>query len=479
MQTFENLEKELHEKFTGYDLLSKVKSVDKEFDKLLDNLKVVINDYDNIMDLKAFTHKEQQIYARQIKIYQCTLSYLKQHSWIAKEDCSDVEHLLKSEHNHFSYLHEHVVRLHKLLLPFKKRYHVSESSEGSGHRIYSVQMVAGTMSGALHALKDLINKSKPNEIRFYAETALYGDANLEGTDFQGVNIACIAPTFVNKKTSDKLRIVTDGKPLHGPSVTNKRAKDGANGTKQQKDGRDGEDGRNGRYGNAGGHILVMANNIHRTDFSFSADGSRGEHGQAGGHGGSGYTPDKVGRDGHSPNFTKGWLKTKDTVIINFGTEGDDGGKGGNAGWAGAFGKSGISGKIEWVDLQNDSNCDEEQNVTEDSSDGDLGNPGEAGLNTRHGRDRGAYAEAPGFGGKFVNFFTGKEKRTITQAVGKLEHRVIPDDHGPGRNYEREGKGKPRVILPESHPNFSNRGRQKEERKEKLKSIQKWQRRTRL
>jgi hypothetical protein len=468
MQTFENLEKELHEEFTGYDLLSKVKCIDKEFTKLLDELKVIIDDYDNIADLKAFTRKEQDIYARQIKIYQHTLLYLKQHSWIKKGDCADVEYLLKSEHNHFSYLHEHIVRLRKLLLPFKKRYHVSESSDGSGHRICSVQMVAGTMGGALHALKELISKSKPNEIRFYAETALYGDVNLEGKNFQGVNIACIAPIFVNKRTSDKLWIVTDGKPLDGSCVSNTRAKDGANGTKQQKNGKDGADGRNGRYGNAGGHILVVANNIHRTDFSLSANGSCGEDGQAGGHGGIGYTPDKVGRDGDSPNFTKGWLETKDTVIINFGTDGDDGGKGGNAGWAGASGKSGISGKIEWVDLQNDSNCDVEQNVIEECSDGDLGIPGEAGLNTRHGRDRGAYAKSPGFGGKFVNFFTGKEKRKITQAAGKLEHHVIPDNHGSGSNYEREGKGKPREILPENHPDFCNRGRQKRGDKGKVK-----------
>ena len=460
MQTFENLEKDLHEKFTEYDLLSKVKSVDEEFDELLDKLDVIIDDYDNISDLKVFSHKEQEIYTRQIKIYQHSLSYLKEHRWIVKDDCADVEHLLKSEHNHFSYLHEHLVRLKKLLLPFKERYHVSESSDGSGHRIYSVQMVAGTVDGALHALKRLISKSKPNEIRFYADTALYGDTNIEGKTFQGVNIACIAPTFVNKKTSNKLRIVTDGKPLDGPCLTSTGASDGANGTKQQRDGKDGADGRNGRYGNAGGHILVVGNNICCTYFCLSANGSRGEDGQAGGHGGKGYTPDKVGSDGDRPNFTSGWLKTKDTVIINFGTEGDDGGRGGNAGWGGAFGKSGISGKIEWLDLQNESNCDVEQNPIENGSGGDLGNPGEAGLNTRHGRDRGAYAEAPGFGGKFANFFTGNEKRKIIPAEGKLEHNVIPDDHGSGNNYERRGKGKPREILPANHPHFSNRGRQK-------------------
>ena len=468
MQSFENLEQSLHERFTGYDLLSKIRSIDKEYCKLLDKLSYVVIKYNSITDLTVFTNKERKVYKEQIDIYHQILSYLKEHKWIDNSDCTDVEYLLHSEHNHFSYLHEHILRLQQLLLPFKERYHVPEPSEENGHLIYSVKMVAGTISGALDALKGLMNKRKPSEIRLYADTALYGDANLEGKLFQGVNVACIAPIFVKKKISTRLKIVTDGKPLDGPYQTNSKASDGVSGSKYCKDGRDGADGINGRYGNAGGHILIVANNILETDFYLSANGSCGEDGQAGGNGGIGFTPDKVGKDGDSTSFTAGWMKTKDTVIINYGTEGEDGGKGGGAGWGGAGGKSGISGRIELLDLQNESNCKVTQELIDDGENGELGIPGEAGLNTRHGRDKGGYAEAPGFGGKFINFFTGKEKRKIYDAEGSLRHDSIPYNPGSGCNYERRGKGRPRVLRASDHPDFTNRGRQQRGRSAKVK-----------
>ena len=256
-------------------------------------------------------------------------------------------------------------------------------------------MVAGTVKDALSAMTDHLHRA--GEIRLYADTVLYCDQDMKGDDFQGVNVTCIAPRIENKKRRGKFHIKTDGKPLDSTEQQVTKAANGEDGTKNDKTGKPGTDGKNGRYGHAGGHILMVANNLDHGNFDLSANGSHGEDGQDGGDGGKGWTPERCGRDGSGPDFSSGWGNkyNKDSVIINYGTYCEDGGPGVDSGMGDAPGKSGISGKIELISTRK---CPPSQTSIDEGKVGLPGMPGKGGKDTEHGKDRGGYAAKATFWG---------------------------------------------------------------------------------
>ena len=466
MQIFEELEEDLHGTFTSYDFVQSLKKEDDFLAK--QKTERGVNDFlQRIQSLEkeyiecnrntdVYDNHKRSVYGRQMKLYEEALLFLKEHQWIG-EECSVLQCLKDTRKNHFSYLHEHIHRLGKLLSPLKEQYQVSISEDE--RCIFSVTMVAGTISGALSALRSELSKGpKPDEIRLRADTALYGDQDI--TDFEGVNIVCIAPVF-DKVKNNKLGIKTDGKQLSSIHQQVKKADNGNEGTDGDIAGKDGTDGRDGDYGNAGGHILVVANSLQPDHFDLSAKGSRGQDGQDGGDGGAGFAPTRCGRKGSEPDFTSGWLKTHDAVIINYGTFGEDGGPGGNAGMGGAPGESGINGKLELLDLNDAGNSLRPQETVGDASAGLPGNSGKGGKSTTHGWDWGAYAKKPGFWGKFRNFFTTNENRDISMIKGDLEHSSIRYNPGSGNNYERKATGLPWQHKDTSHKWYHNRGRKGE------------------
>ena len=447
MKEFEQFEQEVHEKFTSYDFLKnppldstkiKLASLLQEVDKLGKKYAAICNS--NV--------EMRKLYQQQINLYKQILSLFKSQNWI---ETSSIEGCLDSKRNHSSYLHEHILRLKVLLSPLQEPYSVS--TEGNRH---TVKMVAGTISGALSALtKSGVHLKSGDEVRLCADAALYGDHNICSRDFEGVNIVCISPKLPCKK-GGKLCIKTDGKSLESSHSTH-YARSGNSGTEYDKAGKPGCDGENGRYGHAGGHILLVSQNLHHNDFDLSADGSPGEDGQNGGDGGAGWMPCRQGKDGSSPDFDSGWLKNGNAVVISYGTYGENGGPGGNAGMGGAPGKSGISGKIELLDLQNSENCSKTQPKVEDGKPGRPGKPGKGGKHTKHGKDCGAYAESARFGGRFLNFFSGSEQRSISSIRGELYHPNVEYLPGSGCQREAAAKGLPQQRKHENHPDFRDRG----------------------
>lgn len=449
MQVFEQFEQEVHDKFTSYDFLK-----NPPLDSVKMTLASLLQEIDKLGKNYAMCNKisinidMRKLYQQQINLYKRTLSLFKSQKWV---ETDSIEHCLDSKTNHFSYLHEHIRRLKALLSPLQEPYSVS-----IGSNCHTVKMVAGTVSGALSALnKRGVHLKSGDEVRLCADTALYGDHNICSRDFEGVNIVCIAPKFPCKK-NEKLRIKTDGKPLDSSHPTS-NAESGNSGTEHDKAGKPGCDGENGQYGRAGGHILLLSQNLCHNDFDLSADGSVGEDGQNGGDGGAGWMPWRKGKDGSSPKFDSGWLENGDAVVISYGTYGENGGPGGDAGMGGAPGKSGISGKIELVDLQNPENCKKTQSVIEDEKPGCPGKPGKGGRHTKHGKDSGAYAKSASFGGRFLNFFSGSEQRSIDYIRGELIHPKVTHAPGSGRQYEAAARGLPRQLKHEDHPDFRDRG----------------------
>ena len=308
-------------------------------------------------------------------------------------------------------------------------------------------MVAGTISSAINALKE--NLRPGDELRLIADEAIYGDQDIE---FEGVNIACVAPKIKNVKENGPLCIKTDGKLL--PQNSNaKKASNGMNGTASDKAGKPGADGMNGSCGNPGGHILVVAKNLSHNEFVFSANGSRGDDGQDGGDGGDGWTPLACGRDGEAKKFIGQGLGY-DVVMISYGTRGENGGPGGDAGHGGAPGKSGVSGKIQLIDLDNEINCQTRQERIEDGRAGMPGIPGKGGGNTRHGLDYGTYVEHKGWTKMLTHYYLGSDISSLIS--GELRHPNIPPP-GYGSCYVLPGKGFPSQIKGPSHPDFTNRG----------------------
>lgn len=471
MQVFEQFEEELHQKFTSYDFLIQPSSDDVK-KKLLSLLQEINElgeektEHDKLANI-ADTQKKRMFYERQIKLYKEVLALLNSQNWIRTDS---VMQCLDSNSNHYSYLHEHLYHLGVLLIPLQKRYSVSE---GNSNRIFTLKMAAGTVSGALSALTESgVWLESGDEIRLCADTVLYLDQDIH---FEGVNVVCFAPKLERKK-SGKFCIKTDGKPLDSVNLPNKgTARSGDPGTEHGKDGTPGSHGENGRCGHAGGHILLVAQNICPDDFDLSANGSPGGDGQDGGDGGPGWTPLKDGEDGECPKFTSGWLRTGDAVIINYGTFGENGGSGGDAGMGGAPGKSGISGQIEIFDLQNEENCKKSEPVPiEDGKAGSPGKCGNGGKNRKHGMDWGAYAKKAHFGGWCVNLFTGSEQRVFAKDVrGELEHSSINPEpgfraHHGKRNYEVSANSVPRQVKDAKHTYFNCRGRNNPGKKAQVK-----------
>jgi preprotein translocase subunit SecA len=461
METFEKMEKHLHMSLTSsYDSAAKFKSSQfgSELDNLLQKIHASEKDYTKCKEnIKIYDDDKRAVYKGQLDLYYDILSFVRKQQWIDEKDHSNVWDCLQdTKKNHFSYLHEHIYRLGKLLSPLTQQYHVS-FSDSDEHCIASVKMVAGTISGSLTYLKqELSSKSRGqlDEIRLLADTVLFGD---EDISFEGMNVVCIAPKLEVIAKHSKLIVKTDGKPLDSIEILGK-AERGKDGSEYEKAGGTGADGQNGLYGNAGGHIFMVANNLDPEGLVLSACGSKGHRGQDGGDGGDGWMPTSHGRDGKEAIFESGWLKNEDAVIINYGTYGESGGQGGNAGLGGAPGKSGISGRIEVLDLHDPGNCQEEQQPIDDADPGLPGNPGKGGKNTKHGKDQGAYAAKPGTWGKIKNFVTAGENRTISEIMGGLEHPAIKQDSGSGEKYERPGQGLPKQRKRSDHPDYKDDGR---------------------
>ena len=360
-------------------------------------------------------------------------------------------------------MHEHIHRLRVLLSPLKERYHFDETFKRD-HCFYEVKMVAGTISGAIDTLKEEMTSQlkEGDEIRIIADTALYGDQDIVGEEFQGVNIVCIAPQIINVKEEGEFHVITDGKQLViPPNPILNPADDGENGTPTDKAGKRGTDGLNGCYGNPGGQILIITNKLIRKDFVLSANGSQGHDGQDGGNGGDGWTPEGKVKDGEDKKFEKERGQYGDYVLISYGTHGENGGPGGGAGLGGAPGKSGVSGKIQLIDLNDKENDFIEQNKIEDGKPGKPGKPGMGGKNIRHGKDYGAYAEHAGIGGRIFNVFFKSDWRDVhVSPRAELRHPAIPEP-GYGEHFIRPGKGLPKQNenKGENHPDFKDRGHQ--------------------
>ena len=292
MQAFVKLEKTMYEWFTEYSFLKHSCEINIR-DQLEELHKLKNDDKSCNWDTTPYTENKHSIFQQQIKVYQVCLSYLINSQLLSHEECSTVEPYLKpSERSLFSFLHEHINRLHSLLSPLIQRYYFSETFEHD-HCVYEVKMVTGTISGAITALRENMKRSlrQGDEIRLIADTAIYGDQDIE---FEGVNIACIAPKIINVKEEGRLYITTDGKLLpHNPN--REKASNGKKGTAGSNDkaGTPAADGMNGRYGNPGGHILLVANNLVHDEFVLSANGSRGDDGQDGGDGGDGWTMQRM------------------------------------------------------------------------------------------------------------------------------------------------------------------------------------------
>ena len=391
---------------------------------------------------------------------------------INKEARELVNQLLCSSTNHFSYLHKHLISMGELLRTILDPYAVSCQAIGT-YSIYTVTMSIGSISGALLAFSEWLSCRREQSLkegdllRLCSDSVLYldGDVIHDSLSFQGVSIALISPNLT-KTRNGEIIIFTDGESLNSLDQV-EDASSGEDGTEEERDGQPGRDGENGQYGNPGGHILIVSNSLDQIKFNISANGSCGQDGQNGGNGGNGWTPpdELEGRDGVEPTFRTGRLRTEDSVVMSFGTLGTNGGQGGYAGMGGAAGKSGISGKIEIIDLENEANCRVSQVIIEDGKPGKPGTPGKGGRHTRHGRDWGKYASSLTFSDRLTTFFTQtRPSKSIVSIKGELEHPLISPEHrDSGEPYEVEGKGLPTQHKPESYPDFSDRGCNREGR----------------
>ena len=403
----------------------------------------------------------------EIELYKEVLNVLP----INQRDMEQVQQCLNYKSNHDSYLHQHLNNLCELLNIILSPYEVLHGSNDI-QSIYTVTMVVGSVSGALSAFSEWLANSdgehrlkEGDVLRLCANTMLYLDCDVryDYLSFQGVNVVLISPNVSHEKDG-KVLINTDGKVLESVCQTEDAAS-GEDGTKDKRDGHPGEDGEDGYYGYAGGHILIVGRNLQQLDFDLSAKGSRGQDGQNGGNGGNGWTPPKdlEGQDANKPQFKRGRKRTKDSVVIQYGTYGHSSGQGGDAGMGGAAGKSGISGKFEFIDLENATNCKTSQEPVEDGKFGEPGKPGKGGKHARHGRDWGRYASSLGFGGKVYTFVTTtRPGDSIKFIKGDLEHPAIPYEPGSGNQHEKQGaKGLPRQHKSEDHPDYIDRGSNKD------------------
>ena len=425
------------------------------------------------------TLKAQQMRAEilkvEIKLYMEVLKVLD----INQKAGEQVKQCLNSSTNHYAYLHEHLDNLCELLRMIINPYKVTYETK-DGHSVYTVAMAVGSISGALSAFSEWLesdsNSSKlslreGDKLRLCSDSVLYLDSDMryDYLTFQGVSVALMSPKMSLEKEG-KIVINTDGKELANVHQ-DQDATSGRDGTKDEKDGEPGKDGENGFYGNAGGHILVVSSNLCWDDFDLSAKGSHGQDGQNGGNGGDGWTPPKEleGRDAEDPQFEPGRFENQDSVVLWYGTFGQSGGQGGDAGMGGAAGKSGISGKIEIIDLEDETHCKSFQEKIENGQPGEPGRVGRGGKHARHGRDWGKYASTLSFGGKFVTFFTTTRPDDSIQSVkGELEHSAIEKKSGSGEHFEKSGKGLPRQRKQEDHPDFIDRGSNRDGRAAQVK-----------
>ena len=425
------------------------------------------------------TPKAQQMRAEilkvEIKLYLEVLKALD----INQKAGEQVKQCLNSSTNHYAYLHEHLDNLCELLRMIINPYKVSHELK-DGHSVYTVAMAVGSISGALSAFCQWLESDSNNgklsleerdKLRLCSDSVLYLDSDMryDYLTFQGVSVALMAPKM-SLEREGKIVINTDGKELVNVHQ-DEDATSGRDGTMDEKDGEPGIDGENGHYGNAGGHILLVSSNLCWDNFDLSAKGSRGQDGQNGGNGGNGWTPSKEleGRDAEDPQFEPGRLRNQDSVVLWYGTFGHSGGQGGDAGMGGAAGKSGISGKIEIIDLEDETHCKSFQEKIKIGQPGEPGRAGRGGKHARHGRDWGKYASTLKFGGRFVTFFTTTRPDDSIQSVkGELEHSAIEKKPGSGEHFENCGKGLPRQRKQEDHPDFIDRGSNRDGRAAQVK-----------
>ena len=376
-----------------------------------------------------------------------------------------IKQYLSSSINHFAYFHRHLSNIGKLLSIMVNPYQVHVMTN-DGRSVYTLAMTVGSISGALSAFSEWLqcehckySLTEGDELRLCAESVLYLDSDVyhDSLTCQGVSIVLISPKLSHEE-HDKVSINTDGKSL-GTVLQTDAASSGRDGNEHEQDGRPGKDGENGCYGNAGGHILIVSSNLCWNNFALSAKGSPGQNGQDGGNGGDGWSPsDQLeGQDGVEPTFKSGYAH--DSVVISYGTNGHSGGQGGDAGMGGAPGKAGISGKIELIDLQNEVNCKTSQEEIEDGEPGKAGKPGKGGKHTRHGKDWGKYGEYTWFLRRFsITLLDWKRPDySISSIKGELEHPAIKPRPGSGKQYEEKGKGLPKLLKREDHPDFNDRG----------------------
>ena len=487
MQIFEQFEHSLHKLFCSFEFISgNLSSTIKR------NVRVIVEKYGqdpededallkiakilNVQHTACSIHcnheavsSRKEVYRKEVQLYHDFLSVL---STSGEEliRAMEVKQCLSNDKNHFSYLHEHLTRLAMLLSQVSSPYSFS-IEEKDGSFIFTISMTAGSINHTLAFLNEqLMTRGQTlktgDEVRLCADTILYGDTDMKHSElnFQGVNVVIITPQLISIKQG-KLQIATDGKSLSHRDIP-ESADSGEHGTESRKNGENGKDGENGRFGNPGGHILLVACNMIPDQFLLSATGSQGEDGQNGGNGGNGWSPTTEGRNGTYPDFSHSWgyRYCKDTVIINYGTYGQNGGKGGDAGMGGASGKSGISGKIQLLDLDSEENFPPTQEEAYDGIQGNPGKPGECGRHTRHGWDYGGYAAHAGFWGTLGNFFGTSDKRTKSYVHGELSHSAILHDPGSGSNYERRGVSNPTVHNSPSHPDYVDRGQERDGKK---------------
>ena len=482
MQIFEQFEHSLHKFICSFEFISgnltssikrEVKVIVKKYeqypedkDALLKIVKILQDQHTacSIHYNQEAESSRKEVYKKEVQLYHDFLSVLST-SGEQLIRAKEVEQCLATDKSHFSYLHEHLTRLSMLLSQVSSPYSFF-MEEKNGCFIFTISMTAGSISHTLIFLNEQLKTRDQtlktgDEIRLCADTILYGDTDMKHSElnFRGVNVVIITPQLIRVKQG-KVQIVTDGKSLSHRDIPGS-ADSGINGTQNRRNGENGKDGENGRFGNPGGHILLVACNMIPDKFLLSATGSQGEDGQNGGNGGNGWSPSTEGRNGTKPDFSQGWEDYKDTVIINYGTYGQNGGKGGDAGMGGASGKSGISGKIQLLDLDSEENLPPTQRETIDGRPGNPGEPGECGRHTRHGWDYGGYAAHAGFWETVGYFFGIGDKREKSYVHGQLSHSAIPHDPGSGSNYERRGVSDPTVHKSLNHPDYDDRGQERD------------------
>jgi hypothetical protein len=250
--------------------------------------------------------------------------------------------------------------------------------------IYEINTQSAILSRIIARLKreyptDLFCPS--NEIRIINSNNLFIDVDLNGPEFQGVNLVIVGVNVKLVEEKTEFRIATDGKDANEQWL-GKQASSGT-GKDDQGNGKKGVDGSDGLPGGSAGHVYIVANDLSSVNILVSAKGGKGSTGQSGGDGASG----KDGADGKSGDRERiekyfdgfNWaFNVWSYRVTRVGTDGENGGNGGDAGCGGYAGESGDNGLVKLVSL-NDILVSEYKDKAEDDNynkkNGQPGKPG--------------------------------------------------------------------------------------------------------